>query len=140
MYESWAICFAAVALSKRPYRALADGLLGRELEERGHRLHRGRLERRWRLNDHAGGDCFIGAGIDEDEGTGVAVAAVGVVDEWDGGAEGDAANVVHREGFDIFDFMEGVDIDLIFDFLDDGFGFLGGVADDELCAGWHGFG
>jgi hypothetical protein len=36
------------------------------------------------LHDHTGGDGFVGAGVDEDEGAGGAVAAVGIVDEGDG--------------------------------------------------------
>jgi hypothetical protein len=36
------------------------------------------------LHDHSRGDGFVGAGVDEHEGAGVAVAAVGVVDEGDG--------------------------------------------------------
>ncbi len=61
------------------------------------------------------------------------------MDEGDGGAEGDATDVVHGEGIDVFDFVEGVDIDLVFYFLDDGFGFLSGVAYDEFRAVGHGF-
>jgi hypothetical protein len=39
-------------------------------------------------DDHARGDGFVGAGVDEHEGAGVAVAAVGIVDERDGGFNG----------------------------------------------------
>ena len=35
-------------------------------------------------NDHPRGDGFVGAGVDEHEGTGAAVAAVGVGDEREG--------------------------------------------------------
>ncbi len=56
------------------------------------------------LHDHAGGDGFVGAGVDEDEGAGVAVAAVGIVDEGGGGAHGDAADLVHGKGIEVFDF------------------------------------
>ncbi len=38
-------------------------------------------------HDHASGDGFVGAWVDEDERAGVAVAAVGIVDERDGGAQ-----------------------------------------------------
>ena len=48
-------------------------------------------------DDHAGRDGFVRAGIDEDEGTSEAVAAVGVVEQWRGGSERDAADVVHSE-------------------------------------------
>ena len=42
------------------------------------------------LHDHAGGEGFVGAGVDEDEGAGGAVAAVGSVDEGDGANRSEA--------------------------------------------------
>lgn len=39
------------------------------------------------LHDHACGDGLVGAWIDEDEGTGEAVAAVGVVEEGCGSSQ-----------------------------------------------------
>ena len=94
--------------------------------------------KKFSLDDHACADGFVGAGVDEDEAASLAVAAVAVENQGHGGAQGDAADVVHGEGIDALDFVEGVDIDLVFHFLDDGFRFLGGVADDELRAGGHG--
>ena len=91
-------------------------------------------------DNHTGGDGFVGAGIDEDEGAGDAVAAVGIMNEWHGGAQGDAADVVHFKSIDTFDFVEGVDINVIFHLLDDRFGFLGGVAEHEFGLGGHGLG
>ena len=35
-------------------------------------------------NDHPSGDGFVGAGVDEDEGAGAAVASVGIMDERQG--------------------------------------------------------
>lgn len=81
-------------------------------------------------DDHPRRHGFIGPGIDENERAGDAIAAVGVMDERDGGAEGDAANVIHGETIHAFNLVKGVDVNMVFDTLDDCFGFLGCVADD----------
>lgn len=90
------------------------------------------------LHDHTGGDGLVCAGVDEDEGPGAAVAAVRVVNERHRGAQSDTADVVHRETINSFDFMQRVDVDMVFHLLDNRLGFLGGVADDQFCLGWHG--
>ena len=51
-----------------------------------------------RSDDYPCRHRLVGAGVDEDEGSGLAVAAIGIVDDRLGGAQGDAADVVHREG------------------------------------------
>lgn len=38
-------------------------------------------------NDHSGGNGLIGARIDQDKGSGIAIATVGVVNEGGGGAD-----------------------------------------------------
>ncbi len=48
-------------------------------------------------DDHAGRHGLVRARVDEDERTSEAVAPVGVVEQWRGGSERDAADVVHSK-------------------------------------------
>ena len=91
------------------------------------------------LDNHAGSDGFVGAGVDEDEAAGVAVATVTVVNEGTRGADADPADVVHRETVDAFDLVQGIDINVVFDFAHDCLGLTGGVAQDDFASALHWF-
>ena len=80
-------------------------------------------------DDHSGGYRFVGAWVDEDERTRGPIAPIGVVNQRGGGAQRDAADVIHRETVDPFNLVERVDIHVVLDVLDDRFGFLGRVAE-----------
>ena len=90
-------------------------------------------------DDHPRRDGFVCAGIDEDERTGDSVPPIGIMDEWDGGAQGNATDVVHVETIHTFDFVKCVDVHMVFDLLDDGFGLMCRVTDDQFCLWRHGF-
>jgi len=81
----------------------------------------------------------VGAGVDEDEGAGEAVAAVAVVEERACRAEADAADVVHAERRDAFFFVEGFDVHLIAELLNDRLSLLAGLAEEVFATMLHGF-
>lgn len=85
--------------------------------------------------DHASGDGVVGEFVDEDDASGDTVGAVGIEEERLGGAELKACNVIEADFEIVFDFVEGVDVDLIADFADNGFDFPGGVTEDVFATG-----
>ena len=82
----------------------------------------------------------MGAGLDEDEGTGEAVVMIAVVNEGLGGAQANLAEIVEGQAVGCRTGLQRSDIDPVGDLRDDGLGVERGVLEQEFATGSEGAG